>query len=464
MTGGEEVSWSARDHVTAQYLRAALTGGSPLSTALRRASLPPAFLKVYGDRLLSRPLFAPESEIQYLADDLSRLFDLLVSLPQRLFDGDMARYCAALGLHGRRAAMHCRGATAQPRLHGRVDAYRDETSFKVLEMNLSANLGGMELAETNRAYLELDEFREFATEHRLSYLRTGEMIAAAVRRAAEPVSSGREPVVALLEAPGALQLYKSNLRSVQELLGQYALDVRLGEFDQVSQRGGRLWLDGAPIDVVFRGFAADQIHHHPGGDQLVEPILRAHEQRSVVLFTTLYDSMFGNKRNLALLSEARWRGAFTPEEAALIDRRVPWTRSLRGDLLGIGDEEVDLIDYCREHRQRLVIKPSVGFSGWGAVAGWTASDAEWNTALTACAAEDYIVQQRVVSRTEPVHDPETGLVEDWAVNWGVFLTDQGYSGMYIRTLRPSDGGIIGHYVNRLSCATGAFTYPDPDRR
>ncbi len=451
----------ARDHVTAGYLTAALTEGSPLSTAVRRARFQPAFLELYGDRLLSRPLFSRESEIQELADDVVRLFDMLVSLPERLFKGDLEQYCAALGLRGRRAAMHCRGATPRPRLHGRVDAYRDETSFKVLEMNLSANLGGMGLAETNRAYLEIDEFREFATEHRLSYVRTGERIAAAVRRAAEPVCSGGEPVVALLEAPGALQLYGLHLRSVQEVLRQHGLDVRLGELDQVSERGGRLRLDGAPIDVVFRGFAADQMLHHPGGDELVEPILRAHEQGSSVLFTTWYDAMFGNKRNLALLSEARWRGAFSTEDATLIDRRVPWTRSLRGDLLGIGEKEVDLIDYCRQHREKLVIKPSVGFSGWGAVAGWTASDSEWTRALTACAAEDYIVQQRVVPRAEPVHDPETALVEDWDVNWGVFLTDQGYSGMYIRSLRPSDGGIIGHYANSRSCATGAFTYPDP---
>jgi hypothetical protein len=342
-----------------------------------------------------------------------------------------------------------------------VDTYRDETSFKVLEMNLSANLGGMELAETNRAYLELDEFRAFATEHQLSYVRTGERVAAAIRQAAEPVTSGREPVVALLEAPGALELYETNLRSVQELLGQFGLDIRLGEVDQVSEGGGRLTLDGALIDVVLRGFAADQVHQHPGGDELVEPILRAHERGSVVLFTPLYDHLFGNKSNLALLSEARWRGAFGPEEAALIDRRIPWTRSLRGDLLGIGDEEVDLLDFSRENRETLVIKPSVGFSGWGAVAGWTTNDRDWNTALTACAADDYVVQKRVVPRVEPVHDPETGLVEDWDVNWGVFLTDQGYSGMYIRTLRPADGGIIGHYVNPKSRATGAFTYPGP---
>jgi hypothetical protein len=202
------------------------------------------------------------------------------------------------------------------------------------------------------------------------------------------------------------------------------------------------------------------MHHHPGGDELVEPILRAHERRSVVLFTTPYDAMFGNKRNLALLSEARWRGAFSPDEAALIDRRLPWTRSLRGDLLGIGDEEVDLIEFCRENRDTLVIKPNAGFSGWGAVAGWMSSDREWNRVLTTCAAEQYIVQERVVPRPEPVHDPETGLVEDWDANWGVFLTDQGYSGMYIRTLRPVHGGIIGHYVNSNSSATGAFTYAD----
>src|SRR5438876_1230496 len=124
------------DSVTERYLQRCLTERTGLRTVVRDTALPPALSESSGHRLLSRPLFVPEKELLGFADDVIRLFDLITSLPERLFDGDLDRYCAALRIDGRRGAlMRALGGGAPP-LYGRADMYHDGTAFKLLEFNI----------------------------------------------------------------------------------------------------------------------------------------------------------------------------------------------------------------------------------------------------------------------------------------------------------------------------------------
>src|SRR5439155_17480158 len=118
-------------------------------------------------------------------------------------------------------------------------------------------------------------------------------------------------------------------------------------------KDGYLFLDGQRIDVVLRYFSADQLIEDRDGEQLVEPIFRAHEDGKVGLLTTMESGLYANKGTLALLSDQKFRAAFSPAEAALIDRVLPWTRALVPGPAQIGPDSVDLLDYCRGPREQL---------------------------------------------------------------------------------------------------------------
>jgi len=86
---------------TEQYLQECLRAGSALRSAARDLVLPDTYADSYGKLLLDRPLLIPADDIHFFGDDLRGLFRLLVSLPDRLFDGDLAGYCAAVSLDSR---------------------------------------------------------------------------------------------------------------------------------------------------------------------------------------------------------------------------------------------------------------------------------------------------------------------------------------------------------------------------
>lgn len=457
--GGTRVT----DHVTERYIEECLADGSPLRHAVRAAveagHVPPRYLDCFGDRMMPRPFFVPEDEIRGSAEDLVALFELLVSLPGRLFGGDLRAYCAALGFDDRQTALMLRLGGGRPALFGRSDLYHDGSALKLLEFNVGSQLGGIDQCQVLPALLAVEPFAAFAAEHGLGYVHTGERIAAALRAAAAPVTGGAGPVVALLEANGAMEPLLPLLLSFQEMLGGQGLDVRLGEVGQVREAGGKLLLDGAPVDVVLRYFSVNQLCRDPHGPEAAEPVFRAHEAGGTVLLTTMESFLYANKGCLSLLSDPRRRPAFTDAERETVDRVLPWTRDLAAGPTDVGGETVDLVDWCRANRDRLILKPRDEFGGHGIVVGWTVSDAEWDEAVTDRLARGYVVQERVVQRREPVVDPGTGRLEDWVAAWSAFVTPDGYAGSHVRALPADQTGIIGRGANAATRVTGVFHVP-----
>lgn len=451
------------DHVTERYVEECLADGSRLRGAVREAvrqgHVPPRYLDCFGDRMMPRPFFVPEDEIRASADDLVAVFELLVSLPGRLFGGDLAAYCDALGFDERQRALMSRFGGGRPALFGRSDLYHDGTALKLLEFNVGTQLGGIDQCQVLPALLALEPFAAFAAEHGIGYVHTGERIAAALRAAATPVTGGADPVVALLEANGAMQPLLPLLLSFQEMLGGQGLDVRLGEVGQVSESGGKLHLDGAPVDVVLRYFSVNQLRRDPLGEASVEPVFRAHAAGGTVLLTTMESFLYANKGCLSLLSDPRRRDAYTADELAVIDRVLPWTRDLLPGPTDVGGERVDLVDHCREHREGLILKPRDEFGGHGIVVGWTVDDRTWAEALAERSNGRYVVQERVVPRREPVVDPDTGELQDWVAAWSAFVTPDGYAGSHVRALPADQTGIIGRGANAATRVTGVFHVP-----
>jgi hypothetical protein len=444
--------------ITQRYVDECATEGSGLRDAVRRAPFSPTFEEAYRGRLIDRPWFADASRLQRFADDLDTFMSLLLSLPGRLFDGDLRRYCDALGLDGRRAKIMTYQASEHPARYARPDAYDNGTSFKLLEFNICSALGGLDHALINRALLEVDEFRGFAERNQLGYVDPTEEAARTFHKIADPIATGDRPVVAMVEWKDCIAAYINRMRVFQEAMGRAGIDVRLAEVDQLVEKGGKLFLDGTPIDIALRYFSVDDICSVPSGEEMIQPILRANDAGKTLLYTPLESYLYSNKACLALLSDPRWRAAFSTTEAELIDRILPWSRLLEPCPVQVGGGTVDLIDYCRANRRQLILKPRAGFGGKGAVAGWDTSERDWLDALTTLSARSYIVQERVVPQAEPVCDAGTGAVNEWIPVWCFFLTEEGYAGSsFLRAIRSDAGAVISAELRAKT--TSVFTFP-----
>ncbi|MEU6440357.1 hypothetical protein [Streptomyces sp. NPDC047046] len=438
------------DAVTGAFLDACRDGENVLRHAVDEASYPPAFRESWGPRMLARPLFAAESQVRSFAGDLDTVIGLLESLPDRLFDGDLGRYCDHVGITPAHAAVMRRFATGPLTRYGRADAYHDGTGFKLLEINMASNLGGTDRSQMQRALLDVPAFRDFGELHRLGHVDTGERIFAALKAALPArLKGGEEPRCAVVCGRGGVETYGHLLRGFAEMAARFGPAFRLGELDGITERGEEVLLDGKPVDIVLRFFNVDEVCQDAGTAARADILFRAHEEERLLLWSPINGSLYSSKAALALLSDPDLRHTLSAPEAAAVDRVLPRTYVL----------DRENAAYCRAHREELILKPLRAFGGRGILAGWTLDDQRWAAALEGGLDGQYVVQHRVRPRAEPVVDPRDGGESDWHAVWGVFFTPDGYAGMDVRAAPAAHSAVINYGANPWVRTACVFTSP-----
>jgi uncharacterized circularly permuted ATP-grasp superfamily protein len=130
-------------------------------------------------------------------------------------------------------------------------------------------------------------------------------------------------------------------------------------------------------------------------------LLDAYRAGAVCMVNSFQSKIIHKKAIFAILTNERYAYLFTPEELEIINAHVPWTRKFREEKTVYGGEEIDLVEWTRANKSRLVLKPNDDYGGHGIFIGWVASEQEWEEAMKiALVDEDYLVQERVETSRE----------------------------------------------------------------
>jgi len=404
-----------------------------------------------GVRWLSRPLLVGHAEIDQLYADVEALRAAMVSLPGRLYGGDLAAFARAVGATDYQASAAVRCAGQPVSRQGRADLYEDPAGFRIMEFNMGSALGGMEIADVCRAMLAHPVLAEFAAAHRLGYVDTQreQVTNILADTGTEP---GSAPVAAVTDWPSS---YAQRLGPYMHKLAArwrgFGLDAHACHIGELEVSRGRVWLGGRRVDIVARMFLIDYLLE-PGAADLMDPVVDAVARGEVRMWTPLDTELFGSKAALAMISDPRNRHLFSDAELASIDRIVPWTAMVAPGEVTLEDgQRVELLDYAAAHQDDLVLKPSLRWGGQEVLPGWQrgTSPELWRKQLAAASGGPFVIQRRI--RPVPELFPgERGEPEPWIVAWGVFTGASGYGGIITRAAD------VASQIAVLNLSTGAL--------
>jgi hypothetical protein len=412
--------------------------------------------------LLTRPAFLDAGQTRTLDHDLRLLLHALHTLPRRLFDGDEAAFARALGWTQPGAAAALDRLSGPPVPLGRADLVRTMDGFRLVEFNTSSSLGSFEFGELCRATLSDPSFHDFAAGRLYHVDPLAEM--SDTLTGLSGTSPADRPTVALVdwvESPIAVDA--SLFIDLMVDRGFRVLSCTVADLE-LTREG--LTAHGERIDVVYRTFLFKTAAEDPEAGPRLAVLDRAVRAGAVTVFTPLNADLYGTKAALAMLSDPAYADRFTADERAVIDRVLPWTRSMTGARATPAEDGGSLAEFVRRHRGELVLKPSIGHAGRGVVAGWLVSQPEWDALVDRADAGDHIVQRKAESVAELFHpgaadgDPSTCFL-----HWGMFVTGSGLSGGFVKGLldRPQDirflgdGSHVGCIFHAQSDDPGAFS-------
>jgi hypothetical protein len=168
--------------------------------------------------------------------------------------------------------------------------------------------------------------------------------------------------------------------------------------DELEFSRGRLRVGDFEIDIVYKRLLVNEylpiMNEHPA-------LLDAYRARAICMVNSFRSKVIHKKTLFAVLTNAKYASLFNSDERAAIAGHVPWTRLVRQGKSDYYGDEIDLLEFISERRDRLVLKPNDDYGGHGIYIGWNTDEIGWDEAIhNALGNRDYLVQERVPTARE----------------------------------------------------------------
>ena len=177
----------------------------------------------------------------------------------------------------------------------------------------------------------------------------------------------------------------------QHLSERHGITIVHADPRELRVEGDEVYYEDVQIDVAYRDYAIlDLVALEQEIGKPLEAMRLLFRQNRIV------SSMVGDFDHKScwelMTDESIAARLFTAEERRLFRRHVLWTRIVgdRRTSLPHG-KEGHLLDYAKQNRERLVLKPNRGYGGKGVVLGSAVEAAEW----------DQLIDEAAVSYADP---------------------------------------------------------------
>ena len=373
----------------------------------------------FGDRPLSislRPQLLTKQRYQQAVSAAQATYGALQALERALLRDAGLRAELDLDPEEEKLALAdpgCRSSSPSARL----DSFMaDEVRY--VEYNAESPAGmayGDNLAEV---FATLPVMKAFRRRFRGRFLSTRRRQLAAMLRAFKQWRQAETPVVAIVDWVGLPTA--TEFEMFKEYFESQGVQTLICDPRELELRRGKLFAGGTAVNLVYRRVLTSELLAR--GEE-TRALRDAYLAGAACVVNTFRAKLLHKKMSLALLSDDRYRGLYSPAQRAAIKRHIPWTRRVRPELA----------ETIARRREELVLKPNDEYGGKGVVLGWTVEQSEWEAAVEVALTQSYVVQEAVPvpRQTFPVALDEVRYL-DLAIDLDPYLFDGRAAGCLTR--------------------------------
>jgi uncharacterized circularly permuted ATP-grasp superfamily protein len=248
----------------------------------------------------------------------------------------------------------------------------------------------------SEAFLTLDVVKRFEVQYDLRSFTTMRGLLAALLECysqwAARIGTARppQPQIGIIDWSDVPTLNEHEI--IRDYFGERGVQARLADPRTLEYRDGALYAGDFRVDLIYKRVLCSELIHRMGMDN---PVVRALRDGAVCMSNAFSAKLMAKKASFALLSDERNADLFTPDEHAVIEAHIPWTRRVSERNTLFHDQAIDLMPFIAENRDRLVLKPNDEYGGKGVVIGWEATDDQWQAAMRSALSHPYVAQERV---------------------------------------------------------------------
>ena len=300
----------------------------------------------------------------------------------------------------------------------RLDSFLTEDSYSFVELNGESPAGIAYADAAFEIFESLPVMKRFAERYNLRRFQGQPLMLKVLLECHEEFlgrKPDRAPQIAIVDLKDLPTLKEFELfRDYFEAQGHPSI---IASPDELEFANGRLRMRDFEIDIVYKRLLVNEylpiMDKHPA-------LLDAYRAGAVCMVNSFRSKVIHKKALFAVLTDARYARLFSSDEREAIAAHVPWTRQVRAGKSDYNGEEIDLLKFINERRDRLVLKPNDDYGGHGIYIGWNIDEIGWDEAIrSALGNGDYLVQERVTTAREVF----PALTDDDEINFVEQLVD-----------------------------------------
>ncbi len=281
----------------------------------------------------------------------------------------------------------------------RLDSFLTEDAYSFVELNGESPAGIAYVDAAYTIFSELPVMKRFGERYDVRPLYGRHLMLEVLLRAyAEYLGREpeRKPLIAIVDLKDLPTQKEFEL--FQEYFESEGYRAIVCSPQELEFSGGRLRSGADEIDIVYKRLLVNEYIPIMGE---FPALLDAYRAGAICMVNSFRSKLIHKKALFAVLTNERYAHLFTEEERAAIRAHIPWTRKVRAERTDHYGEEIDLLEFAANSRDRLVLKPNDDYGGHGIYIGWNTDEIGWSEALRhALSNGDYLLQERVSTARE----------------------------------------------------------------
>jgi len=272
----------------------------------------------------------------------------------------------------------------------RYDALLEGESLKIIEFNCDSPAGSVYTDEVENMLLSEGVLQAFVTEYHLTPSVRAQGILSALLAAYEEFGGYETPNIAIVDWRTARTL--PELEYLRGFFESKGYKTTIADPRELKYKGGNLYHKNTRIRLVLRRLVFDEMLERL--DE-VEDLIKAYRDKAICLVNPLRSRLASTKAILSILTSPEYDHFFTDNENKVKHDFIPWTRRLIDAEDFYGHKKIYLIDFLKDEKESLVLKPSSGYGGRDVTIGRETPDDKWNAAIDKALKTDWVVQEYV---------------------------------------------------------------------
>ncbi len=366
---------------------------------------------VFGGRPLSpylRPHFVTRSEWQHIKRVCETVWGAIEKVGRRAPTD--AAMLEQIGISdGERDLLAIDPGYPEVSVTSRLDSFLTTDTYQFVELNAECPAGIAYQDVAAEIFLDLPVMRRFKEKYAVTALSCrGDLLETLLTVYRRIRGQSERPQIGIIDYRGLPTQREFEL--FKEFFERAGYATTIADPRDLELCDGKLHHGDFRIDLVYRRVLTTELLEKIDECQA---LVTAYRTGAAILVNSFRTKYVHKKMLFGILTHEQFQPLFSEAEREAIRQSIPWTRRLQDAKTTYRSDEIDLLDFTRRNRDRLVLKPNDEYGGHGITIGWESDESGWDAAIAAALKGDYLVQERVTTSRElfPYVNEADGRVE-----------------------------------------------------